>query len=352
MLAELKCYGAWLQNASVAALWFTVLLRAPSAVRSRWQRNLWLAIATAAAAMTLNLPPVLNFLHQLTGSTEPADVSRNLIGVISAAAVLDFVTFTTGYPRLRVQLHGTTVLVVIVLLGLDATAPTHTGHTIPPMGGPFPSTAYWLLLISVQLAANVACVVVCWRYGQRSDNRPLRICLQLFSGGTACAGLFWLGYLVYLPTRAAWIVAPLPLLMGLHGVLRSAALATPAFLGLRRKARDVANVWQLWPLWRVLIAAVPHVALSDPRARIREVVRPRGSWKLLAYRKVIEIRDAILVLSGGTPPELLQAAEEHVASTGAPPSQVDAAVMACVLRVSRPGQLGAWVGNEQLAGWV
>ncbi|MFG2848314.1 hypothetical protein ACGF12_34900 [Kitasatospora sp. NPDC048296] len=93
---------------------------------------------------------------------------------------------------------------------------------------------------------------------QRSDNRPLRICLQLFSGGTACAGLFRLGCLVHIPTRAAWIVALLPLLMGLHGVLRSAALATPALLGLRRKARDVATVWRLWPLWRALIAAVPH----------------------------------------------------------------------------------------------
>ncbi|MFJ9865358.1 MAB_1171c family putative transporter [Streptomyces sp. NPDC101165] len=333
MLAELTYSGRLVENVSLVALWFTVLLRAPSAARSHWQRSLWLAIAAAAFAMTLNMPAVQHPLHQLIGSADLVALVRNLTGVVSAAAVLDFVLFTTGNPRLRVRLYGATLLAMAALLALDRTAPPHAEHGIRPAGAPVPSTAYWILLIGIQLTANIACCVVCWRYGRRGENRTLRLCLLLFGGGTACAGLFWLGYLVYLPTRSAGILAVQPMLMGLHGILRAVALAVPALLGLRRKIHDLATVWRLWPLWCDLITVVPHVALLVPRARIREVLRPDGSWNLLAYRKIIEIRDAILVLRDRTPPELLGAAERHVAAATVPADQADAAVLACVLRV-------------------
>lgn len=334
MLAELTYCGRLLESVSIVALWSTVLLRAPSAARSHWQRSLWLGITTAAIAMTLNIPPVLRLLHQPTGSADLVALVRNLTGVVSAAAVLDFVLFATGYLRLRVRLYGTILLAMAALLALDLTAPTHTEHTIPPAGAPAPSTAYWILLISIQLTANIACCMVCWRYGRCGENLSLRICLQLFGAGSACAGLFWLGLLVCIPTRIAGIAAVLPLLMGLHGILRAVALAVPAVLSLRRKAHALATIWRLWPLWYDLITMVPHVALLVPRARIREVLRPDGSWNLLAYRKIIEIRDAILTLRDNASPELLGAAEQHVAAASVPTDQADAAVLACVLRVS------------------
>ncbi|MFI9272576.1 MAB_1171c family putative transporter [Kitasatospora sp. NPDC052896] len=324
-----------MENLSIAALWFTVLLRAPSAARSQWQRSLWLGIATAAAAMTLNVPSILRLLDAMTGSADLVDLGRNLTGVISAVAVLDFVLFAVGYPRLRASLTAVTLLAMAALIGLDLSAPSHAGHTIPPASAPVPSTAYWILLIGIQLVANAACCVVCWRYGRRGENRALRICLLLFGWGTACAGLFWVGYLVYLPTRIACIVAVLPLLMGLHGFLRAVALAVPALLGFRRKLHDLATVWRLWPLWHELVTTVPHVTLLRPRSRLHEVLRPDGSWNLLAYRKIIEIRDAILVLRDSTPPEMLEAAERHIAAAAIPADQADAAVLACLLRVSR-----------------
>ncbi|MER7850410.1 MAB_1171c family putative transporter [Kitasatospora sp. NPDC096077] len=333
MLAELNRYGQSLEKVSIAALWFTVLLRAPAAARSPWQRSLWLGIATAAGAMTLNVPPVLRLLHHVIGSADLVDLIRNLTGVVSAAAVLDFVLFTTDHPRLRIGLHVAALFGMAALLTLDLNAPPHAEHTIPAVGAPDPSTTYWLLLIGIQLAANIVCCLVCWRYGRRSENRTLRLCLNLFGWGTACAGLYWLGYLVYLPVRNPDIVAALPLLMGLHGLLRAVALAAPGLINLRRKVHDLATVRRLWPLWYELVTVVPHVTLRIPRSRIREVLRPDGSWNLLAYRKIIEIRDAVLVLRDGTPLDLLDAAEQHVAAAAVAPEQADATVLACVLRV-------------------
>lgn len=61
MAADLTAFGNWLALPSVVCLWAAVLLRAPGALRSPQQRGLWLAVATAAAAMTLNLPEVVAY---------------------------------------------------------------------------------------------------------------------------------------------------------------------------------------------------------------------------------------------------------------------------------------------------
>ncbi|WP_317620401.1 DUF6545 domain-containing protein, partial [Streptomyces sp. CBMA156] len=104
--------------------------------------------------------------------------------------------------------------------------------------------------------------------------------------------------------------------------------AMPAAVALQRVWRDATTFWLLWRLWRDLVAAVPSVALAPPRPRVLELLLPRAPWRLLVYRQVIEIRDAILVLRDYGPP-----GGRHGCRT-ADPCAVHAAAVAAWLRAA------------------
>ncbi|MEU0373233.1 MAB_1171c family putative transporter [Streptomyces sp. NPDC006283] len=332
MRADTVQFGDWLAVPSVVLLWFAVLVRARSARRSPEQRGLWLAVATAAAAMTLNLPAVVAFAQRDAGLVHVVGLVRNLTGVLSAGAVLYFVCGTTsGRGRQRAAALATAVPLGAMVV-LDLVAPRHGQHGMPPGGDPVPSLAYWLTLMGTHLLANTVCVYVCWHYSRRAESPGLAAGLRLFGLGTALAGLFWIGYLLKALWGTAWQMPYLPLLMNLHGVLRAAAVLLPTLAVLRRTTADMSTAWRLWPLWRDLVRSVPHVALHEPRAtRTVELLWPPLPRDLLVYRKVIETRDAILTLGDYVPPGTDERAREHLGQG----RQTEAAVLACVIKEAR-----------------
>ncbi|MFD9355232.1 MAB_1171c family putative transporter [Streptomyces sp. NPDC060031] len=348
MAADLTAFGDWLAVPSVVCLWIAVLLRAPGALRSPHQRGLWLAVATAAAAMTLNLPAVVTYaMGRDPGYAHTIGLVRNFIGVLSAGAVLYFVAAATRGRRLQLASGTGTVVWLTALLVLDAAAPAHGTHTIPPVGDPVPSLAYWLVLISAHLLANTVCVYVCWRYSRRTESRGLAAGLRLFGLGTALAGLFWFAYLLKALFASTWAMPALPLLMNLHGLVRAAAILVPMLFAFRRTSADIATAWRLWPLWRDLVHAVPHVALTKPRAgRVLELLWPPVPRNLLVYRKVIETRDAILILGEYVAPGAPERARSHVAGHGVPDQRRAAAALACVLKEARGAKL-AGAGQQR-----
>lgn len=341
MAADLTAFGDWLAVPSVVCLWAAVLLRAPGALRSPQQRGLWFAVATAAAAMTLNLPAVVAYATgRDPGYAHTIGLVRNLIGVLSAGAVLYFVAAATRGRRLQLAAWAGTLLWLNVLVALDAAAPAHGTHTIPPSGSPVPSLAYWLVLISAHVIANTVCVYVCWRYSLRAESRALQAGLRLFGLGTALAGLFWFAYLLKALFGSTWAMPALPLMMNLHGLLRAAAILVPTVFTLRRATADITTAWRLWPLWRDLVQAVPHVVLTEPRAgRVLELLWPPVPRNLLVYRKVIETRDAILILGEYVSPGVPELARSHVAGSRVPDRRRAAAALACVLKEARRAKL-------------
>lgn len=346
MGAELTAIGDWLAVPSVVCLWIAVLLRAPAALRSPQQRGLWFAVATAAAAMTLNLPAVVTYAMRDPHYSHTVGLVRNLIGVLSAGAVLYFVAAATRGRRLQLASWIATVAWLTALLVLDATAPGHGTHTMPPVGDPVPSLAYWLVLISAHVIANTVCVALCWRYSRRTESRGLAAGLRLFGLGTALAGLFWFAYLLKALFGSTWAMPALPLLMNLHGLLRAAAILVPTLFTLRRTTADIATAWRLWPLWRDLVQAVPHVALNKPRAgRVVELLWPPVPRNLLVYRKVIETRDAILILGEYVAPGVQELAHGHVTGHGVPEQRRTAAALACVLKEARQAKLAGRPGQ-------
>lgn len=347
MAADLTAFGNWLAVPSVVCLWIAVLLRAPGALRSPQQRGLWLAVATAAAAMTLNLPDVVSYaMSRGVDYAHTIGLVRNLIGVFSAGAVLYFVAAAAGGRRLRLVSWTATVGWLVALVALDTAAPAHGTHTMPPVGDPVPSLAYWLVLICAHVVANTVCVALCWRYSLRTESRGLAAGLRLFGLGTALAGLFWLAYLLKALFGSTWAMPALPLLMNAHGLLRAAAILVPTLFTFRRTAADIATAWRLWPLWRDLVQAVPHVALNKPRAgRLVELLWPPVPRNLLVYRKVIETRDAILILGEYVAPGALEDARGRVAGRGIPEQRRTAAALASVLKEARRAKLAGVPGQ-------
>nr|BFD87571.1 hypothetical protein StreXyl84_69720 [Streptomyces sp. Xyl84] len=296
MRADLASAAGLVEDAGVAAIWIAVLLRIPAARRDPRQRGLCLAVAAAAAAMALRLGPVARAIDLVTGDPRATQLAMHLLGALSALVVLDFLLTVTGGGPPRLWLHLGGVFCLLTLLYLDVSAPAHTQDVIGPHGAPEPSLVFWLTLVCMHLAADGTCVVVCRRYSRRGSAGPSRTSLALFGLGTAFAGLFWVADLLYIQVRSPWIPVCLSATMGLHGLLRAASIAVPTLLDAHRAVGDIRVLRRLDPLWRDLIAAVPSVALCAPRHHLLEVLWPRGPRDLIVYRKIVEIRDAILVL--------------------------------------------------------
>ncbi|ATL25047.1 MAB_1171c family putative transporter [Streptomyces formicae] len=354
---DLAALGTDAQVAGTVCMWTAVLLRLPHALGSRQQRELWLACLAAAAATTLDLDGVGDFVDRNSGSAHSVDLVRNVCGLISAFALLELVHSLAAGSRSRTLLRWLRVTACCVVVGavaLDTLHSPHGRHLILEGPSPTPSPPYWLLIIGTHLIANTLCLAVCVRRGRRSGNRSLTAALLLLGSGTAMAGVFWLGALSQL-LGSAWSVPIQPFALALHGLLVAAALTVPTTRAARRALTDLGHLWRIWPLWRDLVEVCPQVLLAPRRSRLMEALWPQGPRRLLLYRKLMEIRDAILVLDQYATPELHSRARAFAdtVSDGVPAHPYDgdtraaappaeehsAAVLAAVLKGARAAHL-------------
>ncbi|MGW7411717.1 MAB_1171c family putative transporter [Streptomyces sp. NPDC054863] len=330
--------GRRLEIVSVVVLWVAVLLRMPASVRVRSQRGLWVAVAAAAAAMTLSL--AAGWLVRHKGVSYDVGLLANLSGMVSASAVLDFAVTATGRgKRYRRPLYLVAGAAILALAVVDRLAPPHAQHTVGRAGDSHPGTAYWWILVGAHLAADVVCVWVCRRCRRRSENPVVRTTLRLFGLGTVFSGVYWAGQGIRLVWPAEGVVVLLPFCMFLHALLRASALMIPIVSVVRRAACRVVTIRRLWPLWYDLTSLVPHVVLDPRRSWAAELLRPRGPLSLLQYRKVIEIRDALLVVQNFCHPSASEEAGAYLRTVSPPPVSHDAAVLACVLHQGRKAML-------------
>jgi hypothetical protein len=87
-----------------------------------------------------------------------------------------------------------------------------------------------------------------------------------------------------------------------------------------------------WRLWRDMTNTAPNVVFPH-HSRVRRLLTVPGQLSL--YRRVIEIRDAIIILCNYTTPEVVQAAERHVSQADVPEDHRNAAITACWLATAR-----------------
>ncbi|MDJ0466763.1 DUF6545 domain-containing protein [Streptomyces sp. H27-C3] len=326
---------------SVIALWTALLCRARPALREQYQRGLWLAILTAALALTLFQPAFVRWAIDTTGSAPTVALARNLTGVLSAGLTLLFIVDSTRGRRLRYTIAVCLTAALAILLVLDQTRGSYAGPAIPPgSGSALPSTGYWLIVIGTHLVADIVAIIVCWQYSRTTDDSDLVWSLRLFAFGSILAVAFWGAYLVHLFLRIPAALPYMSVVINIHGLFRAASLLVPVATAIRRTSADLRTAWVLWPLWRDLLTAVPHVAFLQPQpTRIRQVLLPGVPLALLVHRQTIETYDALLDLQAFVQPSAYGQAYEHAQRIGIPGARIEAAALAGALGQARRAKL-------------
>lgn len=318
----------WLEDAGIAALWAAAVVRAPQGVRHREQRPLWFAVVMIALAMSLHLEPVTAVLGRIVPGPHWIDLSKHLFSIVDAAAVLWFILGAAGRRRHGGVLFGAAAAVMAALVLLDLGAPAHARNQIAPSPDiPGVPDTYWWVFFAFHLAADTTCGFVCWSYGRTGTPRLLRYGLRLFGTGILLASLLWVLKLFYLHTRSSLFAPLFSPVTGVEAAFMALGVALPAAARLRTHLADRRSYRGLDPLWQDLTAATPDVVLR-PGNRLGTVTVP---LQLLLYRRVIEIRDAMIVLRDYVPPATLGVVRRHVRDRAVPESLVEAHVTACWL---------------------
>ncbi|GAA3353215.1 MAB_1171c family putative transporter [Saccharopolyspora gregorii] len=318
--------------AGIGALWLAILLRAPQALRQRRTRAFWLIGAGLATTMTLHTDASCTWLRESALSPQAVHVLRNSIAVTSSCLVLHgFSAFLRVRGARTPLLWAGGAVVVSLLVRSDLSAVGFAGLPVPVAV----LDSYWSGFLLLHVVAHAVACGLCVRAGVRGGPGGARFGLLAYGAG------FCLSVLVLCPLAAfaAWTgeSSPLsvaPLVSGVQAGCFAVGVSAPLWAEVRGTSAKRRVLRRLLPLWAEITAGVPEVRRVPLAAAGREVFRSRAAVELACYRLVIEIRDAVLLLSGHCSAELVERARAHVVSAGVPPDRVAAAVLACWLRAA------------------
>ncbi|WP_233361626.1 MAB_1171c family putative transporter [Streptomyces sp. GMR22] len=312
----------------IITLWVVVLARSPSSLRNKVQRPLWLAVAATTIAMSMHLEPVTFFLTRTGAAASTIDITKHLLSIVDAAAVLWFILGAAQKRRHTALVFVAAACIMVTLVTIYLSGPAvRRIEILPSSNGPAIPIAYWWVFLTFHLIADSTCGLVCWTYGRRDAPPLLRYGLRLFGAGMLLASTLWILKFVYLYTETPGVITLYSPVTGLEALCIAMGVVLP-FLPhlltgwrLRRKFHD------LEPLWRELTTSTPDVVLGPAERRhIRKVPR-----QLRLYRRVIEIRDAMIVLRNYVSLSDLDLARRHVSDHDVPEHLAEAHVTACWL---------------------
>jgi len=235
-------------------------------------------------------------------------------------------------PLLRWMSCGLTVLVMITSFAIF----TSGGETARPHFFPVPGTlsvldVYWVVYLLYLGIATAATLVLLLRAFGRVRSWLVRTPVLLLVIGSA-------GFLVFIGSRfvAVFGGSDAAVALGTYvssphtiGVSLGCSIAAfvPLFLGL--------SAWRsgnaLYPLWKSLVTALPHIALYPPRPRLMDALLPQNS-QLRLHRRLVEIRDGMLIMNDWAQPSDLAAIEVFVSDV--PPELMNPMTTACWLKVA------------------
>jgi Family of unknown function (DUF6545) len=333
-------------------------------------------LVAGSGVWTLNPPFVYTFVDRVTGV---ANLAILLIYCCAIAAFgLEQVLFAFWvYPaeEARLRTLPRVVAPVLALVGMAAAffhAPLEVyGERPVNFEGPYAvfgnaavfSTIYWAVLLVCYVDAGR----LQWRYsalvgGDPWLRRGLRFaCGSAVFGVTCCTvklstvGGRWWGWFDYGPAVDFWNIDVAYGAAVMSAVCMMVGWTLPAWgHRLSRCAtwlRRYIAYQRLYPLWKVLHAGTPAIALQPPRSRWS--VRDLG-FRLL--RLIIEIRDGQFALRPWMDPAAAEYAHRHGRAAGYTGDQllalVEAATITAALhakKLDRPERVGG-TGNPALGG--
>lgn len=318
------------------SLWLVTLWRLPSIRHSHKQRSLAYTFAALAAAMTFEVPTVKALVDDHVGLTGVPALLKHLLGVTSAACLLDFVIAVIRPQGLGRRIRTAAIAATLPLMVLFyALANWMPGGPVRVGDG---ATAVYPVLYTAAftLYIGVAMVVATWLFlGSVRHSRTL-----LGKAGLGFLGLGTLLGSLYAAQRVVFVTLQLttgadhPALQDtISTTLKQTAILSivigsclPPLSVAVEWAKDWAALKALQPLWRGLTSPVSHVVLPSSI--------PTHRTHLRLDRCVTEIDDACLALREYVTAELQEQARKFAAQKGFESSRVDVVSEACWLAVA------------------
>ena len=344
-----------MEVAIVTVLWVVTAWRLPSARQEPWKRALWAAFACLALALAFDLPAVAAAVDRAAGVTGLATLLKHLSGIAACAAGITWVTALAPSPpaaRCRPVLacRATTAVTMAALLILFAIAPRReTADLTGATAGQPAATASLFIFESYLGAAMAVATVVFGRVARQARAGLLRWGLRLLSAGTASGAVYAMARCTVLvsalaggavPGGTGRAVAAAQVLQAAAILLILAGTSLPAMAVAARSAHDYRALHALRPLWSRLTAAVPHIVLGPPPSRLDDLLATGAFLRPRLGRRVVEIRDAALLLRGHVSDASAASARDALTAAGLAGEKLDAATEAAWLRAATTARLG------------
>lgn len=310
----------FVKMAGLICLWLVVLLMVPAALRDRRRRSLWLVLVLVAAEATLYRTEIQAPLYSaLNGHLVFLGV--HLVSVVEAVGVLYLLTKAINRPRYRFLAIGSGVVTTAAMIAMYWWV--HPGEPTVSVPPEVP-LAYWNTLSIFHTIVHLLAVPLCW-YAATQVRGAMRLSLITLGAGMILLCVPWALNLGWLLTGDTGWLDPIPPIDATTGLCLAIAAAPPLAVAAHRRLNSRRAMRRLAPLWNDLIGAVPAIVFSPTSTGVAMPRRPRFGL----YRRVVEIRDAMMTLRAYVQPTTLHTAEQHVRNSGLVGPEAQAAVTAC-----------------------
>lgn len=299
-----------------------------------------LTLVTLGLALTLRAPVIagpVNDVSQVPNLTVLVGNGMTLISACSVLTVLGYFTEPTG-PRARRRARLRLVLLVVALGAMTA---LFTGSSASPPAEFLEhrsarSLAYVLIYVIYLAAGMTDACRLCVRYAPQTPGRYLRLGLHLVASGSAIGILYCLvyGYNTVATHARLPLLGPSVLTSTLLPAGSCVLLVIGSTIGgwgprLGEAFADYRSYRRLGRLWRALAEVAPEAIPAQDMTGLT-IGQKR-------YRRIIEIRDMILILRPYRDPAIAASA----VAEGVSPAAREAAVIASAIRARREGRLPA-----------
>jgi hypothetical protein len=355
-----KLQPEFLSTSAAVLAWIAFAYKLP-ALRRHPRDSLLRAFCATVFLMGLAIPmfnaPVNGVLDRLTGLTSIGKLLGDVLVVGSGCGVLAFLAYLSRAPeraRRSVQVYAALALVTALAMSiLFFLSPRLPETWLWPQYVPSPTVVGYRFVFLLYVEFVLFNVILLARRAASIPNLPsAQLGLALVAGGglagqvylihqvaTVVSGVFGVR-LEYQPdtTNKALILLTVVLL-----VLGTTMPNWGPRVGVDKAVfwvREYRSLRRLYPLWSALYAVLPSVALLPPTPRLLEAFDLRDVHFRL-YRRVVEIRDAILLLNPSVDPRAASCARQVGVDNGAAGRELDVLVtavqLASVLNQRRPG---------------
>jgi len=319
--------------------WTVVILRTPAAIRSAHQRWIWLTVSAQSVVTLIDLRPVTRFIDAATGIPHVADLSKDLAALVFVAALLAFILHVrasgASIPAWKrwipFCLAGATALIMVA--AFPFAHPTRDRFLGPPATWDL-LVLYWAPFLIYYAVVTALAALLFWGHLKQVRGGLLR------AGMTIMAIAIGVG-LVYVASRSLMLLTASRTVVGVMSVTSSSFFLLIAVGGslvalepLIRQVSDWRNRRRLHPLWRTLVHTTPHVVLEPSASPWGEFLAFKDAH-LHLYRRVIEIRDAILILRDYVTPDTVQDIDQFLEEQHASCGDTEPLVTACWLQIAR-----------------